>query len=262
VLSLLLAFGLASLDLCGVSVFVNCAGGVATAVAVAASDSPSSSTTTSSSTVLSDQSTPLSFPNSYIDLTLDDSSLSSGDNTLDCLAARLVLDPLSGLSDAGLDPVRGVAVPFAAAICMAFFPSSSMLPRFENCIFSGLVRSSKPPVGIDMVMPLKANAPAVDGRCVPLSVPAPVVTTPSVPFVLLFSAAVSEAEESCTTIAGRLDTRLSLFSEGSVTVEGAVVAGVPGCSALSRRISSFNSDLAKKDGGGGAVDSGDERFGP
>jgi hypothetical protein len=126
------------------------------------SDSSSSSTTTVSSTVLSDQSTPLSFPNSYIDRTRDDNSVSSRVSTRDCRAARLVRDPLSGLKlPDRIDAVRGVAVPFAIILpaeanCAAFLPSSNMLPLLLNCILSSF-RSSNPPVGIAIVMPLNST---------------------------------------------------------------------------------------------------------
>jgi hypothetical protein len=113
-----------------------------------------------------------------------------------------------------------------------------------------------------MVMPLKASSPDADTSVSgsgSVSV-LPVFTAPcpcdtqclSVP---LFSDLTGEGEEegSCTTMAGRLDTRDNPFSVDSATVEGAVVVGVPGCNALSLRISSLRRDLAKKDGGGSAV---------
>lgn len=52
-------------------------------------------------------------------------------------------------------------------------------------------------------------------------------------------------------MAGRLDTRDNVVESrvSAIVEEGAVVAGVPGCKALSRLISSFRCDLAKKAGG-------------
>jgi hypothetical protein len=75
------------------------------------------------------------------------------DNTRDCLAMRLTLDPLSGRSVIERsDAVLGEAVPLAKSV--AFLPYIIMLPLFENWSLSGDVRSSKLPVGIDMEIPL------------------------------------------------------------------------------------------------------------